>query len=543
MTAYYVKNGGSDAAAGTSDGAALATLNAALTSGTIAASGNTIYLRCGDVFDERVDLSSITVAGSGWTLDCYGDGALPIITRAKRDPAWTQELYGTWSHTLSGNGGGLVSEDEYPLRWVEWDTNLATTAAVMAAGDFTFDPVGFKYYIIPRSGTPSDHSYIASAGAYGFNASTRTDWTVQNVRFEYCSGFGIYVPNGQRYTIQDSEFAYIGGWYGAGANAPQGDAIAPFDTAIDVIVRRNLFEEIFDAACYVQAFNNSKTISNVLMADNTVRKCGLLGLGGALLGSGITGCTLSDVRAVNNDISGMGEGWSEDRGAQGVNFSNTSTQSTSNAAGCLAQGNKIRGGNICMNIGGVSGAFVSNDCRDAAQASMRVVGSASKAGVLFASGNLHVGDALRAIWVDATNATAVVSNDTVIGAWAQGARNAATTGGGLSIYNTIIQGATVGIEQTGSVATTADHNCIHDCATQESGLASTNTLSTDPLLDASYRLYTLKAGSPCIDAGTLVSGVVLKDYEGKDIIKATPDIGAQQVYTARTRPATARTPR
>jgi len=52
---------------------------------------------------------------------------------------------------------------------------------------------------------------------------------------------------------------------------------------------------------------------------------------------------------------------------------------------------------------------------------------------------------------------------------------------------------------------------------------------SDPLLDASYRP---SSSSPCIDAGTQVAGVVLRDFYGKEI-NGTPDIGAVQRYAAR----------
>lgn len=65
----------------------------------------------------------------------------------------------------------------------------------------------------------------------------------------------------------------------------------------------------------------------------------------------------------------------------------------------------------------------------------------------------------------------------------------------------------------------------------------TGTLTDDPLLDASYRPIPESSpgagdGSPCLEAGTRIADVVLKDFYGKDITK-TPDIGAVQVYPAR----------
>lgn len=70
---YYVKTGGSDAAACTSDGAACATLAGAI--GKAAASGDTIYVNRGDTFQPTI----VNVTKSV-TIDAYGAGALPIIS-------------------------------------------------------------------------------------------------------------------------------------------------------------------------------------------------------------------------------------------------------------------------------------------------------------------------------------------------------------------------------------------------------------------------------------------------------------------------------
>jgi hypothetical protein len=71
---------------------------------------------------------------------------------------------------------------------------------------------------------------------------------------------------------------------------------------------------------------------------------------------------------------------------------------------------------------------------------------------------------------------------------------------------------------------------------QVAGSAGSNDSVDDPLLDSSYRP---SSSSPCIDAGTQVAGVVLRDYYGKEIT-GTPDIGAVQRYAARSA-START--
>jgi parallel beta-helix repeat protein len=88
----------------------------------------------------------------------------------------------------------------------------------------------------------------------------------------------------------------------------------------------------------------------------------------------------------------------------------------------------------------------------------------------------------------------------------------------------------------------ANYSCLYGNAENVSAgsgqslTVGTNNVTDDPLLDASYRP---SSSSPCVDAGTQVAGVVLRDFYGKEI-NGTPDIGAVQRYAARSA-START--
>lgn len=85
---------------------------------------------------------------------------------------------------------------------------------------------------------------------------------------------------------------------------------------------------------------------------------------------------------------------------------------------------------------------------------------------------------------------------------------------------------------TGSIANNLAYGFAGLAINSSGGAASptpTGTGTSNPLLDDSYRP---RAGSPCLEAGTRIADVVLKDFYGKDITK-TPDIGAVQVYPAR----------
>lgn len=256
---YYVSKASTsdDSNDGLSASAAFRTVSKFLTDASLATTGNRVLLRCGDTFDESLDAADtgITSAGSGWTMESFGSGDLPTVTRAMRNPTWTADDYGTWSLALSGNYGGFASEDGAPMRPVEWDTDLETTAAQMGPGDMTFDYTNHIYYIKPGSGTPAQHYYIVSAGFQGLHLQGATGGsfiTIRGIRCEYAT-HGMWIQDGSGgVTIEDCEFALIGGGYTSGVILGDGitmiNGVGPGPNA----VRRCKFSDIFDCALFPQ---------------------------------------------------------------------------------------------------------------------------------------------------------------------------------------------------------------------------------------------------------------------------------------------------
>ena len=81
-TNYYVKTGGNDAAAGTSDGTAWATItkvNAVWAAGTFAP-GDNIYFNKGNTFVGTITVTESGTSGSLITIGAYGTGDAPIVT-------------------------------------------------------------------------------------------------------------------------------------------------------------------------------------------------------------------------------------------------------------------------------------------------------------------------------------------------------------------------------------------------------------------------------------------------------------------------------
>lgn len=99
------------------------------------------------------------------------------------------------------------------------------------------------------------------------------------------------------------------------------------------------------------------------------------------------------------------------------------------------------------------------------------------------------------------------------------------------INNNILKSprATYGIlAQTGSTGTTASNNCIvGPTIGNTSGVTDSNIVTSDPILDADYRIGT---DSPCYQAGIYTPDA--RDYAGRKL-KRVPDIGARQYYEPR----------
>lgn len=98
------------------------------------------------------------------------------------------------------------------------------------------------------------------------------------------------------------------------------------------------------------------------------------------------------------------------------------------------------------------------------------------------------------------------------------------------IKNCVIQGSVLyGIDFNASASgCVADFNAIRGYSDAVRNGTETNTIITDPLLDASYRPL---AGSPCIGAGVYIPGA--KHMGGMPMNASSPDIGAYRYHPAR----------
>jgi hypothetical protein len=105
MSTYYVKNSGSDAASGTTDGTAWKTISKV--NATTLVAGDTVYFNRGDEWREQLTISQSGVSGSPITFTAYGSGNLPIINGSDIVTGWTNTGGNVWSHDCAAALNGL----------------------------------------------------------------------------------------------------------------------------------------------------------------------------------------------------------------------------------------------------------------------------------------------------------------------------------------------------------------------------------------------------------------------------------------------------
>jgi len=101
--------------------------------------------------------------------------------------------------------------------------------------------------------------------------------------------------------------------------------------------------------------------------------------------------------------------------------------------------------------------------------------------------------------------------------------------GVLELTNNVVVSHTIGIRRNGSASATLSHNDVWGNTTNYDGLsAGSGDISADPqFVDPGNGDYHLASGSPCVNAGAYVEGLLL-DYDGDRRTVPVLDIGADE---------------
>jgi len=162
-TNYYVKNGGSDAANGLTDGTAWANLTKVESYGASPgfSPGDTIFLQRGSIWKDNLYIPNSGTSEGQITYTAYGDGELPIITGRGSVTGWSTP--GNWTQVGATDVWYLswaFGTSTRPRIWLN-DTEVETApnaASVSSSLPHFFDGTAGRLYVYsPSPQTPADY--------------------------------------------------------------------------------------------------------------------------------------------------------------------------------------------------------------------------------------------------------------------------------------------------------------------------------------------------------------------------------------------------
>ncbi len=525
----------------------------------------------GTVAREQLIITASGTSGSPITLGAYGEGAAPIIQGSELETGWTHHSGNVYSKAIAsgaGEGIGMVTQDGTPLKFVTWDTNLATTLSNATPGSYFYEYInataGTIYVWCIDGATPDAHTMQVSRRLFGVRGVGVSYVNVENLHFRCTSLHGISFVDAQNINVKGCVIEKLGG--AVVLTAPSiiyaGNGIEFGNSSSSCAVTGCTISDIFDSGISPQTFDSSKTASNFTFADSTVTRCGFAGVEIAVLSnSGAwTNSSLSNVTVSGITVTDSGKGWSgvrykdmppgnpgEGRGIKIGADGSTNTMSGIVIENVTVSGSEGSGIMIFGEVGNVniSRSRIFNNGRNGIEVSD---GTSTSIGLTVASslvyGNGGAAD-LYGISYYAVNGsdlrvyhTTFYDNDTIgLAIWAAN---------GTDIRNNLFHSSTAvthlysNINLAGEIL---DYNCYEENGAQiihvngETGTPYLTVASLvsntafedhgigtgDPRVNADF---TLQATSPCRGAGITGTGVTT-DYTGTPFSNP-PSIGAYE---------------
>ena len=468
----------------------------------------------------RENIPNTIIAANNITLDVYGDGGYATITGFQKITGWAyNSTYKVWQNTVVD--GWNVSLNNFPLTFVAWNTDLATTAAQMPDYSFSHDTTSNLLYIKSYE-NPDGCEVAQKESVLGQWTSTNSSLIVRGYNITGGWRHGIYTTGKNNMLIEQCRIAQCGGdWAGS---FYLGNGIEIYGTCSNVVIQDCVFEDIFDSALTPQLSSTSgQFILGLIARRNTYRRCGYAGYEGTFNG---TSQSLTGLQVLDSIFENIGKNcWSGNRGGRAITFSNNASASSSVTSGCLVANNiiknSVRGirfvttqgentarGNL---ISDCDYGLVSYQGLNSPGHSDNFVGNVVK--------NCTVGYGAEGAWA----LTANLFNNTFIQC-TTGIKNTTNSVATLIVKNNLITNSgTAFNSSTGTLTET--YNNINSDTVPGKTLDGTD-LTLDPQLNSAY----IPQNASLLTAGTFLGGA---DYYLKTFTNPPP-IGATQKVVTRT---------
>lgn len=313
-THYYVKNGGSDVAAGTSDATAWASLSKV--NSTTFSAGDTISFRRGDTFRGSIYQTENGTSSNYIVYGAYGTGAKPLILGSKDLSAgaeWTNHSGNVWKTTSTL---GTIQDDISNLIFnneASCGVKKKHIDSLNAQGKFFYNTADNLLYLYSTSTPDEAYSRIEAAGHHDVQQGLMKWYNcnyikIENLDVRYSSAAGIEVQASNGIVVENCDVSWIGGeWLDPSGSSlvRLGNGISFVQTNDSIFVDGCTVSQCFDAGISPQYWSASMSMTNMWFTNNVVKNCWYSYETWA--GSGIT---LTNVHFDHNTCVDAGDCWS-----------------------------------------------------------------------------------------------------------------------------------------------------------------------------------------------------------------------------------------
>ena len=315
-TNYYVKNGGNDGAAGTSDGTAWETItkvNSFWSAGSFAP-GDTIFFNKGDEWRGSIYVLEPGTSGSHITIASYGTGAKPLIMGSKEENStgdWIDQTGNIWKNTdasFSVGVGNLIFNGEALIGHKE-----GTLGEVGVQGEWFWNE-GEKAVYLYSVGNPatfySDIECALNTNEGVIYLSSRDYITIDSLDLRYGGVHGVRGTSNNDIIVRNCDISYMGGAESGGASLRYGNGIEIYRSSENILFERNKIDNCYDAGITTQYQENEDPYTcSGSIRFNLISNCEY----GYELFQRSINSIVGPLYIQNNTFANSGHGWSHDQ--------------------------------------------------------------------------------------------------------------------------------------------------------------------------------------------------------------------------------------
>jgi len=327
-TTYYIDPAGSDSRAGTTISTAWRTLAKIEDFGTKTGfrPGDSILLKRGGVWRERLNFPCSGTASNPITVDSYGTGSKPLLLGSTTALKWTKYSGNIWITDVlniapNTNVGFILLTPEVadPVLGVNVGTVVSYSYELNAEGKFlwvAYPQMGETYGRIgmytANAGGPAARWPSMEIGVRdrGIVVSGKSYVTIKNIDARYTTGGGFRACNGSHHIIFDGcEASYGGGTLTDILGQRAGDLFKIDTSSHDIIVRNCRASNAYEAGISVEAWYTGDLLYNITIENNVVDRCSI-GIGvNTPYYDGVTDTEVHNIYIRGNTLTNLGYGW------------------------------------------------------------------------------------------------------------------------------------------------------------------------------------------------------------------------------------------